>query len=38
MCYNAIDRHVENGNGDNVALIYESAYLSITEKFTYRDI
>lgn len=38
MCYNAIDRHIKNGNGDNVAMIYDSAYLNISEKFTYNDM
>lgn len=38
MCYNAVDRHVENGDGDNIALIYESAYLNISDKFTYKDM
>jgi propionyl-CoA synthetase len=38
MCYNAVDRHVENGDGDNTAIIYESAYLNVMEKWTYKDI
>lgn len=38
MCYNAIDRHVQAGFGDNVAFIYDSVYLKITEKWTYNDI
>jgi hypothetical protein len=38
MCYNAIDKHVDRGNGDNVAMIYDSAYLNISEKFTYKEI
>jgi propionyl-CoA synthetase len=29
MCYNAIDKHVERGHGDNVAFIFDSAYLNI---------
>ena len=27
-CYNALDRHVENGRGDQPALIYDSAVVS----------
>ena len=38
MCYNAVDKHVDRGHGDNVAMIYDSAYLNISEKFTYREI
>lgn len=38
MCYNCLDRHVESGNGDDVAFIYDSVYLKITEKWTYRNI
>lgn len=38
MCYNAIDKHVDRGHGDNVAMIYDSAYSNISEKFTYREI
>jgi len=38
ICYNAIDKHVDRGFGDNVALIYDSAYLNITDKFTYKEI
>ena len=38
MCYNAVDKHVDRGYGDNVAFIYESAYLNISEKFTYKEV
>jgi propionyl-CoA synthetase len=38
MCYNAIDKHVDRGYGDNVAMIYDSAYLNITDKFTYKEL
>lgn len=38
ICYNAIDRHIEAGRGEDVALIYDSAYLDISEKWTYNDI
>ena len=37
MCYNAVDRHVENGDGDAVALIYDSVYTKAQEKITYRQ-
>ena len=38
MCYNAIDKHVDRGDGDNIAMIYDSAYLNISEKFTYKEV
>lgn len=38
MCYNAVDRHVLSGDGENIAYIYESAYLNIQEKFTYNEV
>lgn len=33
--YNCIDRHVANGLGDHVAIIWESPVTKTTEKFTY---
>lgn len=38
MCYNAVDKHVDRGHGDNVAFIYESAYLNISQKYTYKEV
>jgi propionyl-CoA synthetase len=38
MCYNAIDKHVDRGNGDDIAFIYDSAYQNISEKFTYKEV
>lgn len=37
-CYNALDRHVANGRGDQVALIYESPVTGSVRKFTYREL
>jgi len=38
-CYNALDRHVENGRGDQVALIYDSPVTGNTvRKYTYRAL
>jgi len=34
-CYNAVDRHVERGRGDQVALIYDSAVTGTGRKITY---
>lgn len=37
-CYAAIDYHVEQGRGDQVALIYDSPVTSTIRRFTYRDL
>lgn len=37
MCYNCLDRHVEAGRGDESAFIYDSAYLNVKEKWSYKD-
>ncbi len=37
-CYNALDRHVEEGNGERVALIYDSAMSNIKKKYTYQEL
>lgn len=36
--YNCVDRHVENGNGDNVAIVWESAVTGESAKYTYRQL
>jgi propionyl-CoA synthetase len=37
-CYNAIDRHVANGRGDQVALIYDSPVTQTTQSFTFDQL
>jgi len=37
-CFNAIDRHVEEGRADQVALIYDSPVTRQVVKFTYRQM
>ena len=38
-CYNALDRHVEEGRADQTALIYDSPITGGTQaKFTYREL
>ena len=37
-CYNAVDRHVEAGNGDRVAIIYDSPVTGRKSKTTYADL
>ena len=36
--YNALDRHVENGRADQLALIYDSPVTNTIKKFTYREL
>ncbi|OJJ01036.1 hypothetical protein ASPVEDRAFT_82583 [Aspergillus versicolor CBS 583.65] len=36
--YNCVDRHVHNGNGDNVAIIWDSPVTGKKEKYTYRQL
>lgn len=38
ICYNAVDRHVDEGRGDKVAFIYDSAYTGVQQQFTYREV
>ena len=37
-CYNAVDRHVENGRGEQHALIYDSPITGTQRAFTYADL
>jgi propionyl-CoA synthetase len=37
-CYNAVDRHVEKGRGDQAALIYDSPVTSTKRIYTYLEI
>jgi propionyl-CoA synthetase len=37
-CYNAVDRHVENGRGDQVAIIYDSPVTDTIRKITYGEL
>lgn len=37
-CYLAIDYHVENGRGDQVALIYDSPVTKTVTNYTYNDL
>ena len=38
ICYNCVDRHVDNGDGETTALIYDSVYTGAQEKFTYKEL
>jgi propionyl-CoA synthetase len=37
-CYNALDRHVEDGRGDQAALIYDSPVTNTKQTFTYSEL
>ncbi|MCU0284545.1 MAG: acetate--CoA ligase [Candidatus Nanopelagicales bacterium] len=37
-CYNALDRHVEAGHGDRLALIYDSPITGTQQRFTYAEL
>ncbi|MEH6526206.1 MAG: propionyl-CoA synthetase [Sneathiella sp.] len=37
-CYNCLDRHVDEGRGDQDALIYDSPMTNQIKKFTYREL
>ncbi|MEO0998986.1 MAG: propionyl-CoA synthetase [Pseudomonadota bacterium] len=37
-CWNAVDRHVEAGNGDRVALIHDSPVTHTVHKITYAEL
>ncbi|KAL4792890.1 hypothetical protein BDV19DRAFT_241182 [Aspergillus venezuelensis] len=36
--YNCVDRHVHSGNGDNVAIVWDSAVTGSKEKWTYKQL
>ncbi|WP_022668897.1 propionyl-CoA synthetase [Desulfospira joergensenii] len=37
-CFNAVDLHVENGLGDQDAIIYDSPVTDTIKKYTYKDL
>ncbi|MCP4688914.1 MAG: propionyl-CoA synthetase [Desulfobacterales bacterium] len=37
-CYNALDYHIENGLGDQLALIYDSPVTDTIKKYTYTEL
>ncbi|MEE4136582.1 MAG: propionyl-CoA synthetase [Desulforhopalus sp.] len=37
-CYNAVDRHVENGRGEQTAIIYDSPVTGTVRKIAYREL
>ena len=37
-CYNAVDRHVESGRGEQIALIYDSPITDQQQKISYKEL
>ena len=37
-CYNALDRHVEQGNGDRIALYYDSPVTGTKRSYSYQEL
>lgn len=37
-CYEIIDKHVEDGHGDQVGLIYDSPLLDFKKSYTYKEL
>ncbi len=37
-CYNAVDRHIEDGRGEQAAIIYDSPVTNTIKKITYNDL
>jgi propionyl-CoA synthetase len=37
-CYNALDRHVEQGRGEQAALIYDSPVAGAVRRYSYREL
>jgi propionyl-CoA synthetase len=37
-CFNAVDRHVEGGRADQIALVHDSAVTATMAKFTYAEL
>jgi propionyl-CoA synthetase len=37
-CYNAVDRHIENGRGDQTALIYDSPVTDTIRSYTFAEL
>ncbi|MEY4102141.1 MAG: hypothetical protein RIR88_275 [Actinomycetota bacterium] len=37
-CFNALDRHVRDGRGEQTALIYDSAMTNVKDAFTYNEL
>ena len=37
-CYNCVDRHVDRGNGESTAIVWDSPVSGVQESFTYNQL
>ena len=37
-CFNAVDRHVRDGRGEQTALIYDSPVTGVVGRYSYREL
>ena len=37
MSYNCLDRHVEEGRGDNICFVYDNVYNKVKKQYTYKE-
>ncbi len=37
-CYLSIDKHIQDGHGDNIAIIYDSPVTQTIKKYTYQEV
>src|ERR1700756_2793945 len=37
-CFNALDRHVRDGRGEQAALIYDSPVTGVVQRYSYREL
>jgi propionyl-CoA synthetase len=38
ICYNAVDKNVKEGRGEQIAIIYDSAYTKTSKKYTFNEL
>jgi propionyl-CoA synthetase len=38
ICYNAVDKHVIDGRGEQDAIIFDSAYTKTSKRYSYNDV
>ena len=38
ICYLTLDKHIQDGYGDNIAIIYDSPVTQTIKKYTFNDV
>ena len=38
VCYLALDKHIQDGHGDNIAIIYDSPVTQTIKKYTFSEV